>query len=61
MKEIIIYEYQLNVIYEALRLTSNIHESSKGKTCFDRQVRQAKKFAENALADKKDEYVPYEK
>lgn len=60
MKEIIIYEYQLKVINEALRLTANIHKSWNGKTCFDRQVRQAKKFAENALEDKRDEHVPYE-
>ena len=41
MEEITIYKFQLEVIIEALRLTSNIHECSKGETCFDRQVRQA--------------------
>ena len=49
MNEIVIYEYQLKAILEALRTTSNIHNSSKGVTCHDRMVRQAHKFAENAL------------
>jgi len=60
MNEIVIYEFQLKVIIEALRLTNNLHESSKGKTCFDRQVRQAYKYAENVLAGKKDEFVQYQ-
>jgi hypothetical protein len=49
MKEIVIYEYQLKAILEALRTTSNIHHSTKGVTCHDRMVRQAYKFTENAL------------
>lgn len=49
MEEIVIYKYQLEKILEALRITSNIHNSTKGETCHDRQVRQAYKFAENAL------------
>ena len=49
MKEVVIYEYQLNAILEALRVTSCIHNSTKGVTCHDRMVRQAYKFAENAL------------
>ena len=32
MKEITIYEFQLKTIIEALRITSNIHNSSKGET-----------------------------
>lgn len=59
MEEIVIYKFQLEAIIEALRITSNIHNSSKGITCHDRQVRQAKKYAENALEGKKDERVKY--
>lgn len=59
MEEITIYKFQLQVIIDALRITSNIHNSSKGITCHDRQVRQALEFAKNALKDEKDTRVPY--
>jgi len=59
MEEITIYKFQLETIIEALRITSNIHESSKGVTCHDRQVRQALQFAKNALEGKKDNEVRY--
>jgi hypothetical protein len=59
MEEITIYKFQLETIIEALRITSNIHESSKGKTCHDRQVRQALEFAKNALKGEKDVTVRY--
>ena len=59
MEEITIYKFQLERIIEALRITSNIHNSSKGKTCHDRQVRQALQFAKNALEGKKDVEVRY--
>ena len=59
MEEITIYKFQLETIIEALRITSNIHESSKGKTCHDRQVRRALQFAKNALEGKKDVEVRY--
>jgi meiotically up-regulated gene 157 (Mug157) protein len=49
MEEITIYKYQLDTICDALRLTQNIHDSIKGETSFDRQIRQATQFAENAL------------
>ena len=49
MEEIVIYKYQLEIILEALRITSNIHSCNEGVTCHDRQVRQAYKFSENAL------------
>ena len=32
MKEIVIYEFQLKSIVEALRLTNNLHECLKGET-----------------------------
>lgn len=41
MEEISIYQFQLDVIIDALRITSNIHDSQKGVTCHDRKVRQA--------------------
>jgi len=59
MEEITIYKFQLETILEALRITSNIHNSSTGETCHDRQVRQAYQFAKNALEGNKDERVPY--
>jgi len=59
MKEIVIYEFQLKEIIGALRMTSNINNCESGKTCFDRTIKQAKKFAENALNGKKDETVKY--
>jgi hypothetical protein len=59
MEEITIYKFQLETIIEALRITSNIHESSKGLTCHDRQVRQALEFAKNALKGEKDVTVRY--
>lgn len=59
MEEITIYKFQLETIIEALRITSNIHDSSKGKTCHDRQVRQAYEYAKNAIAKEKDKEVKY--
>ena len=59
MEEITIYKFQLETIIEALRITSNIHESSKGVTCHDRQVTQALQIAKNALEGKKDVEVRY--
>lgn len=59
MKEIIIYEFQLNEIINALRMTSNIHNCSAKETCHDRVVTKAMKMAQNALDGKKDEHVPH--
>ncbi len=59
MKEIIIYEFQLENIIEALRITSNIHNCSKGETSHDRQVRAALQYAKNALYGDKDTEVNY--
>lgn len=61
MEEITIYKFQLETIIEALRITSRIHESSKGKTCHDRQVRQAYEYAKNALKGEKGIEVNYMK
>ena len=49
MEKVTIYKFQLETILEALRITSNIHNCSEGKTCFDRQVRQAYEYSKNAL------------
>lgn len=59
MEEITIYKFQLETIIEALRLTSKLHRSNKGETCYDRQVRQAYEFAKNALNGMKDTEVRY--
>jgi len=61
MEEITIYKFQLETIIEALRITSNIHNCSKGETCHDRQVRQALAYAKNALAGDKNHEVSYMK
>lgn len=58
-KKYIIGEYQLKGIYEALRITSNIHNSHLGKTCHDRQVRQALTNAKNALDGDYELYASY--
>ncbi|MEO8934676.1 MAG: hypothetical protein ABI295_10235 [Xanthomarina sp.] len=60
MEEVTIYEFQLKTIIEALRLTKNIYVNNKdGETCYDRQVKQAYLFAENALKGEKDKKVNY--
>lgn len=63
MKEVTIYKFQLEAIKEALRVTANIHGSrdknKKRQTCHDRMVRQAEKYAENALKGEKDIRVQY--
>jgi len=59
MEEVTIYKFQLKAIENALRITANTHDSRKGKTCFDRQVRQAEQFAKNALEGNKDKEVKY--
>ena len=59
MEEITIYKFQLQTIIEALRITSRIHNSSKGETCHDRKVRQALEYSKNALNNQKDIEVKY--
>lgn len=59
MEKIEIYKFQLETIQDALRLTSRIHDCKKKVSCYDRQVVQAEKYAENALKGKIDERVPY--
>lgn len=61
MEKIQIYKFQLENIKEALRMTSNIHNSRLGETCFDRTVRQAYQYVNNALDGKIDERVNYMK
>ena len=61
MEEITIYKFQLEEIIDALRMTSNAHKSYEGLTCFDRTVRRAKQYAENALKGEKDTEVVYMK
>lgn len=63
MKKIEIYEFQLKNIQDALRVTANIHGSrdknKEGRTCHDRMVTQAEKYADNAMDGKIDERVKY--
>lgn len=63
MEEITIYKYQLEAIYDALRITANIHGSrnpmKRGRTCHDRQVKQSEQFAKNALKGEYKKEVPY--
>lgn len=41
--------YQLKEIYETLRITSNIHKSSRKETCHDRMVMKSLGFVEDLL------------
>lgn len=59
MKEIIIYEFQLEAIKEALRVVANTYDCRSNDTCMDRMVTQAEKYAENALKGEKDKVVKY--
>jgi hypothetical protein len=59
MKEVVIYEFQLKAIAEALRLTANIYDCRENKTCYDRMVTQSEQYALNALKGEKDTRVRY--
>ncbi len=54
MEEVTIYKFQLEAICDALRITSNIHNSSQGRTAHDRSVRDAYLYSKNALQGNKD-------
>lgn len=43
--------WQLKNIYEALRITSNIHNCSQCKTCHDRLVTKAISFVEPLIKE----------
>jgi len=45
----IIYRYQLESIEDTLRKTNNLHNCSTKKTCFDRDVCEARQYTNNAL------------
>jgi hypothetical protein len=55
MKNILIPEYKLKRIKNALRLTSNINECSKKETAFDREVMLAIKYINETLNNKENE------
>ena len=59
MEEVVIYRFQLEKILESLRITANIHNSTKGETCHDRQVRLAYQYAKNALNGEHKKEVSY--
>jgi hypothetical protein len=60
MEEVKIYKFQLKAIQNALRLTKQIYVDDKEEeTCYARQVKQAKLYAENALNNDIDKHVPY--
>ena len=62
MKEIIIYEFQLKEIIEALRITKRITKEKKlPETAYDRIVNNAFQYAQNALENKKDVLVSFGK
>jgi hypothetical protein len=52
MKNILIPEYKLKRIKNALRLTSNINGCSKKETAFDREVMLAIKYINESLNNK---------
>lgn len=43
--------WQLKEVYETLRVTSNIHNSSRKETCHDRMVMKSLGFVEKLLKD----------
>jgi hypothetical protein len=49
MKELIIYEFQLEEIKEALRMVSNVLGCNSKETCLDRTVCKARAFTELVL------------
>ena len=53
------YNFQLEQIYDALRLTANIHDCRKKVTSWDRQVTISEKYAKNALDGKINVRVDY--
>lgn len=59
MEEILIYKFQLKAISEVLRVVANIYGCREQKTCLDRMVAQAEKYAKNALDGCKDKEVKY--
>lgn len=59
MKEVVIYEFQLEAIRNALRLVANVYDCRNNETCMDRMVTQAEQYAINALNGEKDKYVKY--
>lgn len=59
MKEVIIYEFQLESICNALRVVANAYDCRENETCLDRMVTQAEQYAINALAGEKDKRVRY--
>ena len=58
-KEIVIYEFQLEAIAEALRVVANTYGCRNQETCLDRMVSQAEQYAINALKGEKDIKVQY--
>jgi hypothetical protein len=59
MEEITIYKFQLESIYEALRVVANTYKCRDQETCLDRMVAQAEQFAKNALNGEKETIVRY--
>ena len=52
MEELLIYEYHVKLIQEALRLTSNINKCRDRVSSFDRDIMQAIDIIDNVLAKK---------
>lgn len=57
MKKLLIYEFQLAEIIDALRLASRALNSQSKETAMDRTIIVAKQYAENALAENIDKEV----
>ena len=59
MEEIIIYKFQLEAIENALRLADNVYNKIGIETCLGRQIKQANRYAKNALEGNKEWNVDY--
>ncbi len=57
MNKLIIYEYQLKEIADALRLAARTLNSQSKETAIDRTIMVAKQYAENALVQNIDKEV----
>lgn len=57
MNKLIIYEYQLKEIADALRLAARTLNSQSKETAMDRTIMVAKQYVENALVQNIDKEV----
>ena len=55
MKELMIYEFQVNKIEDTLRKVNNLLDCDKKETCLDRDVMETIQILKNILSELPDE------